>query len=89
MSAAVRLLRSDLATCMKERVIAPDLSSACFDAPGRSSIYMAVQCMQYSAVNGWIRGNSNGKFQTTYNGTANDVGNAITKQPTLFGTDLQ
>ena len=46
-------------------------------------------CMQYNAINGWILGNSNGKYQTTYNGTLNAVGTAITKQPTLFGTDLQ
>ena len=44
---------------------------------------------QYAAVNGWILGNSNGKYQTTYNGTLNSTGSAITKQPTLFGTDLQ
>ncbi len=44
---------------------------------------------QYAAVNGWILGNSNGKYQTTYNGTLNATGPAITKQPTLFGTDLQ
>jgi hypothetical protein len=45
--------------------------------------------MQYAAINGWILGNSNGQYQTTYNGTIGVLGTALTTQPTLFGTDLQ
>ena len=55
----------------------------------RSDKAACTVAAQYAAVNGWILGNSNGKYQTTYNGTLNSTGAAITKQPTLFGTDLQ
>ena len=55
----------------------------------RSFMHSHAVLAQYAAVNGWILGNSNGMYQTTYNGTLNSTGSPITKQPTLFGTDLQ
>ena len=58
-------------------------------AMGRASHQCTLMCVQYAAINAWILGNSNGTYQTTYNGTTGALGTNLTKQPTLFGTDLQ